>query len=87
MSRNHPHRSDRSNAVGYVPRPAEVAQLREDMEMTQTEFARLLLVNLRTVQKWEGGERNMPALSWEFACLLNAFPQVERARREWHEGG
>lgn len=86
MSPSHPRRSRRSNAAGYVPRPAEVAQIREEMEMTQTEFAAHVLVNLRTVQKWEGGERNMPALTWEYVCLMQAYPEVERARRLWREG-
>lgn len=54
--------------------------------MTQTEFAAHLLVSLTTVQKWESGKRNMPALTWEYLCLMQAYPQVERARREWRGG-
>jgi hypothetical protein len=28
----------------------------------------------------------MPALTWEYLCLLQAFPQVARYRQMWLEG-
>lgn len=57
--------------------------MREELQLTQTEFGRLLYTSLRAVQDWEGGQRNMPALAWEYLCLLVAFPEVEAARKTW----
>lgn len=83
---NHPNRSRRATPPGGNPRPREVAQLREEMELTQTEFGELLYVSLRTVQDWEGGQRHMPPLAWEFVNLLQAYPEVEHARDLWRRG-
>lgn len=83
---NHPNRSRRPNSPGRNPTPAEVAQLREDMELTQTQFGQLLYAALSTVQAWEGGTRRMPAAAWEYICLLQAYPPVARYRQMWLEG-
>lgn len=83
---NHPNRSRRSDAPGRNPKPAEIAQLREEMELTQTEFGALLYSGLSTVQAWESGSRRMPGLVWEYACLLQAYPAMARMRREWLAG-
>lgn len=83
---SHPNRSRGRNAPGRNPKPAEIAQLREEMELTQTAFGRLLYVGLSTVQAWEGGTRRMSPLAWEFINLLWGFPVVERARETWLTG-
>lgn len=91
MSPNHPNRSQRKDAPGRTPRPEEIRNLREEMELTQTELAERLYATRDTVAKWESGERRMPALAWEFANLLQAFPEFSEMRRDWHtflrEGG
>lgn len=92
MSPSHPNRSKRAaNAPGRNPRPDEVRVLREEMQRTQTEFAGLLYATRDTVAKWESGERRMPALAWEFAQMLHAFPELSEMRKDWHtflrEGG
>ena len=87
MSPSHPNRSRRKDAPGKNPRPREVAQLREEMGLTQTEAGKLLYATLRTWQDWEGGRRTMPALAWEFLNLLQAFPEVGAARQRWLNGG
>lgn len=87
MSPSHPNRSRRTERAGRNPRPREVAQLREEMGLTQTEAGELLYATLRTWQDWEGGRRRMPALAWEYLCLLQAFPEVSAARKRWLNGG
>lgn len=82
---SHPNRSRRSNAPGRNPTPAEVLALRERCQMTQTEFAHLLYATRDAVAKWEAGERRMPGLTWEYACLLERSPEVRRARERWLE--
>lgn len=83
---NHPNRSRRTDTPGRTPRPAEIAQLREEMELTQTDFGRLVYRSMRTVQQWESGERRMPPDTWEYLCLLQAYPEVGRCRQLWLEG-
>ena len=84
--RPHPKRSRRIGAAGYIPKSREVRQLREEMQRTQAEFGALVYRSAETVGKWEHDERLCPADTWEFLCLLHAYPQVERARRLWLEG-
>ena len=83
----HPNRSRRRKAPGHSPTAREVSQLREEMGLTQTEFGRHLYSSLSAVQRWELGTRRMPGALWEYACLLRAFPAVERAREVWLTGG
>ena len=83
---SHPNRSPRRTTRGSNPKPAEIAQLREEMEMTQTEFGALFYRGRDIVQAWEAGKRRMPPDTWEYACLLQAYPEVERARKLWLEG-
>lgn len=85
MSPAHPNRSA-GRKPGRNPKPAEIAQLRGEMEMTQTEFGAVFYRSARTVQDWEAGTRRMPPDTWEYACLLQAYPQVQRARRLWLDG-
>jgi DNA-binding transcriptional regulator YiaG len=40
--------------------PAEFRAIRLASVMTQAELAAWLRVDLRTIQKWEGGERKIP---------------------------
>ncbi len=81
---NHPNRS-RRKSPGYSPSAAEIRQLREEMSLGRTEFGALVYADGRTVEAWEQGLRRMPGLAWEFVCLLNGFPEVERARKTWVE--
>ncbi len=83
---NHPNRSRRRKAPGHNPTRHEIRQLREEMELTQTEFGRGLYAGLSTVQSWEDGTRRCPGLTWEYACLLWGFPEVARAREIWRTG-
>jgi DNA-binding XRE family transcriptional regulator len=83
VSPAHPNRSRRSNAPGRTPKPEEIAQLREEMEITQREAGALLYVSERTWQDWERGERRMPAAHWEYVNIRWAFRVVEQAREVW----
>jgi DNA-binding transcriptional regulator YiaG len=80
---NHQNRSKRADAPGRNPKPAEIVQLRDEMQRTQSEFGALVYRGRDVVAKWEAGERRMPPDTWEYLCLLHGFPQVARARDEW----
>lgn len=73
----------RKDAPGRNPKPLEISRLREEMQLTQTDFGAILYRSMRIVQDWEAGKRNMPPDSWEYVCLLQAFPEVQRARQRW----
>lgn len=77
--------SRRALAPGRNPDADEVVALRGRCQMTQTEFADLIYATRDTVAKWESGERRMPGVTYEYACLLESSPEVRRARERWLE--
>lgn len=54
------------------PAPAEIRALRESAGLSRKEFAALLHVSRRTVEKWELGTREMHAAFWELAQIKTA---------------
>lgn len=54
--------------------PADVLRVRQQLHMSQSGFAAVLHVSLKTVQSWEQGERNP---SHAAARLLQAIEQPE----------
>jgi putative transcriptional regulator len=52
--------------------PAEIKTARIAAGLTQQQAAELVCVHLRSWQKWEGGERQMPASAWKLFGLLTA---------------
>jgi DNA-binding transcriptional regulator YiaG len=83
---NHPNRSRREVRRGHNPDPAEIRQLRKEMELTREAFGNLVYAHARTVEAWEQGLRRMPAIAWELLCLLQAYPEVQHSQRLWREG-
>jgi putative transcriptional regulator len=53
-----------------------VRQLREHLELSQSAFARLLNVSLKTVQGWEQGERKAAQAALRLLQILAAQPAV-----------
>jgi putative transcriptional regulator len=51
------------------PTPSELKARRLATHLTQADAARLLHVDLRSFQKWEGGERDMHPAFWELFCI------------------
>lgn len=47
------------------PPPAEIRALRESAGLSQSAAAALVHVQLRAWQRWEAGDRAMPAGLWE----------------------
>lgn len=81
MSPSHPNRSA-GRKPGRNPAPKEIAQAREEAELTQTQAAAIVYRSLRTWQDWESGARRMPPDTWEYWCLLISAPEVRQARLE-----
>lgn len=51
------------------PTPQQIARTRNNAGLTQTQAAALVHKNLRTWQKWEGGDVKMGAAYWELFTI------------------
>lgn len=51
------------------PSPAQIRAARERAGLTQTEAGQVVHANLRSWQKWEGGERGMHVGFWELFLI------------------
>jgi putative transcriptional regulator len=47
--------SDGKGEVMRALKPSEIKKIREDLEMSQAQFAKAFHLNFRTVQQWEQG--------------------------------
>lgn len=81
MSPSYPNRSA-GRKPGRNPTPKEIAQAREEAELTQTQAAAMIYQTLRTWQNWEAGTVRMHPALWEYWCLLISAPEVRQARLE-----
>jgi putative transcriptional regulator len=57
-------------------RPQEVRHLRQQLNMSQGVFARMLNVSPRTVHSWEQGERKPSQAALRLLQILGARPEV-----------
>ena len=63
--------------------PADVQAIRHQFGMTQQQFADFLLISVRTLQKWEQGERRPDGASHTLLRVMAKEP--EAVRRALHE--
>jgi putative transcriptional regulator len=54
----------------------EVKAIRERLDLSQTEFAKLIQVNVRTLQNWEQGRRYPTGPAAALLKLVNGAPEV-----------
>src|SRR5262249_41285044 len=59
-----------------VLRARDVARLRQQLQMSQSVFARVLNVSSKTVQSWEQGERQPSHAALRLLQILGARPAV-----------
>ena len=59
-----------------VPAPAHIATLRRRYNMSQTVFAAVLSVSVRTLQAWEQGRRTPNQASARLLQILETEPEV-----------
>jgi putative transcriptional regulator len=50
-------RGDRKPSRSFHLSPVDIRHIREDFDLTQVEFAALLVVSVRTLRNWEQGRR------------------------------
>lgn len=55
---------------------SRIAQLREQMGLTQVGLSEKLNLNLRTIRKWENGDSSPSATNIILLCEFFLFPQI-----------
>jgi putative transcriptional regulator len=64
----------------YAFEPADVKGIRQKFGMTQRPFADFLMISVRTLQKWEQGERDPDGASHTLLRVMEKEPEaVKRA--------
>ena len=64
----------------YKFEPADVKGIRQKFDMTQQQFADFLMISIRTLQKWEQGERYPDGASHTLLRVMEKEPEaVKRA--------
>ncbi len=64
----------------YEFEPADVKSIRQKFGMTQQQFADFLMISVRTLQKWEQGERDPDGASHTLLRVMEKEPEaVKRA--------
>ena len=72
--------SDQKLARGF--RPKALTALRNRLGLTQAEFARQFMLNLRTLQDWEQGRREPEDIVRTYLCVIERNPGAVRAALE-----
>ncbi len=64
----------------YAFEPADVKGIRQKFGMTQQQFADFLMISVRTLQKWEQGERGPDGAAHTLLRVMEKEPEaVKRA--------
>lgn len=69
--RDHPESLKR-----YEVKPTDVKALRTKMGMTQPEFAQCMFLSVKTVQKWEQGERKPTGAATALLRVMEKEPEA-----------
>jgi len=72
--------SDRDLARGF--RPKALTALRKRLGLSQAEFARQFMFNLRTLQDWEQGRREPEGIARTYLRVIEHNPDAVRAALE-----
>lgn len=68
--------NDIKNGGGRIVPTSEVVAARVNLDMTQERFASLLGISVRTLQKWEQGERQPSAAAQKLITIALKRPDV-----------
>ncbi len=60
----------------YAFAPADVKSVREQFEMSQKQFADFLMISVRTLQKWEQGQRNPDGAAHALLRIMEREPDA-----------
>lgn len=71
-------KADASEYHVYIPAEIDVKQIRQSMDMSQTEFAEHFGFSVRTLQEWEQGRSVPQGVAKNFLILLQRDPDMVR---------
>ncbi len=60
----------------YEIEPADVKAMRQKFGMTKQQFADFLMISIRTLQKWEHGERDPDGASHTLLRVMEKEPEA-----------
>ena len=69
-------REGREHEIKTVRAAREVKAIRERLSLSQNEFAKLIQVNVRTLQNWEQGHRQPTGAAAALLRLVDGAPEV-----------
>lgn len=69
-------RQGRGQEVKSARMAKEVRAIRERLELSQSEFAKLIQVNVRTLQNWEQGHRHPTGPAAALLKLVSGAPEI-----------
>jgi len=69
-------REGRGQEVKAARMAHEVKAIRQRLELSQGEFAKLIQVNVRTLQNWEQGHRHPTGPAAALLKLVNGAPEI-----------
>ncbi len=56
----------------------DIRQIRKQLKMTQSEFARLINVSQKTVERWEGSDKPITGPVVSLVKILQEYPQISQ---------
>jgi putative transcriptional regulator len=81
------HRGEAKTSRAFVFQPDDVREIREKLQKSQSEFARMIGVSVATLQNWEQGRRQPEGPARALLVVASKAPKVvakalaEAARR------
>jgi len=70
------HRGEITASRRFVFQPDDVRQIREKLQASQSEFARMIGVSVATLQNWEQGRRQPVGPARALLVVASKAPQV-----------
>ena len=68
----------RRGEIGRITEYPEISEIRESTGLSQSRFAELLGVSVRTLQDWEQGRRRPSGAAWTVLVIAARRPDVLR---------
>ena len=65
-----------ASLVRHRYEPTDVKAVREQFRMSQNQFADILMISVRTLQKWEQGERTPDGAAYALLRIMEREPEA-----------
>lgn len=65
-------------AVKHSIRAEDIRILRKKLKLTQKDFAKLVNVSQKTIERWESENRDITGPVTTLVHILNEYPQIEK---------